>query len=651
MEITRYHPVVNFHRGRRASSFFSPFGFIVAPSTAVSKQIHAERLVAELAKRQVAPQRVYEIDPHTHLMLKEIVPENAGLVFVEPQVRPEDLKAYVLPEKVGDSFFRPISPPREYYLDSITAHPRTAHLVRQIEIEDPQAARFVEEQLRAKRKEKHASVKVVYHNYRDEEDETLRLKADALVLLYKQRRGLFQWPTTYVFVHKLPGSIMKKLALEFVLEDHPPRVAASSAKVKLSPGLYGGVYQKVALGIEDMPLAAAKKIWPFEIQTEKMICLAAPRLSLKQKWNLFKETTRKDPVFGFTAKGALLGNAGRGLVEGSLLYAILSFAQDELKIAALLGVLIKLSLAWFLVGNNKAAAQVEQTEAKEKLGKVLDKMFPLYEMGEKYKTTQTLLGRFRKISLAYIASTAIYITLFPTVFNALFGAGTLSPVFFVAAYLAAEFMLVIAEAFESKNSFKIGENRLRKDESQKIFWTIDAFQDNIEVGFNQAALAAGLGGTYLVSVFAPFLAPAIGISLGVLAFSMALGRLSLSYFAREEKTRLEIKQTASVRRGKTLEFSENVSLTWEDVKVEIIEEDERGRIIIPDYEKSGVKLTYKGFQIIKRKKGWLGKLLPLSFLQKQSITVKGSGKNDPEITFISYDPGPYFEVDVLEEII
>jgi hypothetical protein len=132
---------------------------------------------------------------------------------------------------------------------------------------------------------------------------------------------------------------------------------------------------------------------------------------------------------------------------------------------------------------------------------------------------------------------------------------------------------------------------------------------------------------------------------------MALGRLFLSYFAREEKTRLEIRPTASIRRGKTMEFSENVSLTWKDVKVEIIEDENMRRIIIPDYEKSGVKLRYRGFQIVRSSEGWLGKIIPLALFQKKSITLKGPGQNDPEVTFISYDPGPYFEADILDALL
>lgn len=639
--------VFSFHRGKTIASFLCPrFGIVVVPAATISSAAAAEKFVRLISGVRLEKDRIYEYAPGVRLMLYRMGGEGRNLIFF-PAPKTEDDKDYVLPETVDPAFFtRRGGSPREYFLDPIRVSTETAHLVSEVEIEDPAVASFVREKMNSS-PVVNAEYLLVYHNYRDLDTDKIRLKADALVLVYKGEDGI-----TYVMVHKWRGSAMAKLALETVLEEHPKHVVASSDQVKFPPNLYNDIYQRSER--EKLPLDEIKAAWPFTLaRAETFIDLREPSSTLSEKWHLYWQAVGADSIFGLAAKGSLLRSSGTGLAEGALLYSILGMAQDELKAAAVLGFLAKASIGFWLFANSRASAEAAHIEAKERLGDALNKQFPLWEMGSQYKTTDVLIRRYTRISLAFLTAQTLFFLLFPPIFKT--AAWFISPLFiplvFVAGYLAAEFLTVMTNAYESLNSFKIAENRLRYNqklpEYEKKFWNINAFRENLELGLNQVSFWAGFGIFSLISIFAPAYVPIAGITLGTLSLILCCGRLLLPLFGHEEQTRLGVKSPDFLRYGRSLKISDNISIKLGDnSKVEVIEQQNKHRIIIPDFDKSGVKLNIAKLDSIAVKQAWVGRILPFSFAKKYYVTIKTKDKSDPAVilTFFGREPFPVEEI-------
>jgi len=571
------------------------------------------------------------------LLLASIGREGQNLVFVRPK-EPLDEKDYVLPESVDPSYFRrKDNLARELFLDSVKVAPSTAQLISEIEIEDKAANDFIHQRLLRSKHTEGTEYRLVYHNFRDQETDSIKLKADALVLIHK---GSDQ--AHYVLVHKWKGSALSKLPLETVVEEHPARVVFSTEKVKYSGKLYADIYTKSPR--RDIPLKELAERWPFPLpKLETFVDLRKPAASLREKWQIYRRALKQDNIFGLTALGSLFQSAGKGLAEGALLYPMLGMAQDEMKVAATLGFMGKAYLAVYLWANSRSASKVEHLEAKERLGEVLDKQFPLWDMGAQYKTTDNLLNTYTKLSLAYLATQTIFFTLFPPIFKTVLAglAPALAAGVFVAGYLGAEYWNARNDAFDNRNSFKIAENRLRYNpklpQYEKNFWTVSAFQDNLGLAINQLSFWSGFGLFTLVSLLAPAYLPAAGVGLGALSLLLCLGRFILPLFGREERTRLKIESTEYLRYGRSLKVSNNISIRLgNNPKVKIIEQEDRGRIVIPDFNEGGVKLRVRQLESITVKRSWLRRILLFAFTQKYSVVVRTKDPTDPAVIFTIY---------------
>lgn len=642
-----------FHRARKVASFYSPqYGFLVVPAEVVPTSKQAERLVRSLDQNGLSLSKTYELDPQHRLQLKEAGRNMQGLIFLKaPEASWSEIQAldkgpFVLPENLPASVFnKKGAPPRELFWDSVNINRDTAALVRKIAIEDPVVARFVADRLALLPKKNGPVYQLIYHDYRDENNQEIHAQADALVMISRARGGLGRKPITYVMMHKWGGSLMTRLPLESVLEDYPGRVKTFREMVKASRKDYGDIYDKQEVPADRTELSRLRELWPFALPKGNLIELKKPRPTLREKWTLYRSAVAKDNVFGLAAIGTLFESAGRGLAEGALLFPLMAFAQNELKVAALLAVLGKASLAAYVISNNRAAAQVEHLEAKERMGDKLNKQFPLWEMGHQSKSTADLISRYSKITLAYLASTLIYLQLLPAVFKGFWGFGTslLSTGVFMGGFLAAEFLAVVTDAFEARNSFKLAENRLRNNqklpEFKRSFWSVSVFQDNLGYTLNQAFLWGGFGLTSLVTFLFPHLAAAAGIGLGVGALLLTSARFLLPLFGREEKNRLKIKRADFLRFGRRLEFSENISLLLgEDTKTELIEQPDHRSLVVPDYDLRGVKVRIRNLESITERQGWLGRILPLA--RKRMVIVKTKDPKDPPLIFTRYGGEP-----------
>ena len=642
--LNRYMPIPQrnvfaFHKGPLVSLFHSDVrGIVIMPAHLVLDAAAAEGFMRSLPAGKLKAGAAFEIEPGRSVVLRSIGEGGRGLVFVPGLDQPYSAE-YVLPETLPSGFFgRKGGAPKEYFIDSVAVCKANKGLIRSIEIEDVDVADFVRKKMSEDPRESGDSYIVVYHNYVDPDDNKIKLRSDGIVMVMSRYIGARK--CAYVLVHKVRGSLLSKLPLETVLEEYPNRVIASTEQIKLSRQVYGGVYQKTDL--KKFPAEEIRREWPFPLpKDDTFIYLKRAKVSLREQFTLYKKAVAEDIIFGLSAVGSLFQSAGKGLAEGALLLPILMMAQNELKVAALLGFMAKASVGFYLFANNRASRDVQGLEAKQTLGEVLNKQFPLWEMGARYKTTSWLMERYNRNSLSYLLPIAIYLQLFPATFKTIWRtAASIAPsAVFVAGYLSAEFMQLGTDAFEIRNSFKIAEDRLRNNpdlpDFRKNFWTINAFQENLEYVFYQASFLTGLGGYYLASAVAPQFQDDAAMAIGGLSLVLSCFRFLLPLFGREEKrARLEIGSPDFLRVGRTLKFSDNVALKLgDDSKVEIIEQQDKKRTILPDFENSGVRIGISNLDSITVRKHLRSRLLPFKFAQWHSVTLKTNDPRDPKIVF------------------
>ena len=632
--------ITNFHRGRHATSFLSAgLGMVIAPSNAVSNLREARELVKTVEENGVSRGRVYQVDSD-QLALMAVGKDKRSMLFMVADATKIDAQSYVLPESIKPTFFRQVGAgPREYFYDSIEVNRETAGLVKDIEIEDQLAAGFIREKLKGEVKENGSAYLLIYHNYRDEETKKIQLKADAIVYIKKFKAGPLKDDITGFFVQRLPGSALRRLPLEILVEDYPLRAIASRDDIKISRKQYEGIYKATPLKGSALPAALSELEWPFPTNVNNLAELKKPALTLKEKWGVYKKALMEDPIFAMACVGSLLQSVGKGLMEGFLLPAIMLLGQDVLKVAAAAAIVIKFSSAFHLWGNSKGASDVEQLEAKERLRGELDKQFPLWDTGARYKSTQDLIRKYTTGSLHYLFAGGLFFLLTPPIFAPLMALiGPAAAVAFITLYVAHEFINARTDGLVFNNLLKIIENRIRfNPKYKKNYWTVRAFHENLEIAVNQGALAVGVGAATLFRFLAPSSLGAASIVVGIVSLGLYACRLMLRLFGKDEKTRLDIGETDFLRYGKSLKISENIHIQLgEDVKVAIIEQEKKHRIVIPDYEKHGIKLKVSNLKNITVKKNWLSKLLPFDFARRQSVIVKTNDPSDPEVIFKLY---------------
>lgn len=632
--------VYEFFRGRHATSFLSsPYGMVIAPSDAISNTREARQLVQNLELQGVKKNRVYQVD-NDSLSLKVVGKERKGLVFSVARAEEIDAQAFVLPESIRPNYFRKVgSSPREYFYDPIEIGRDTADLLKHIEVEDKGSSDFIQKIIKAEKLPGGTAYLLIYHNYRDEETNDIRLKADAIVCIKELKKGTMQDKTSHIRVHRLPGTVLERLPLEILLEDYPAQALVSRDDIKISKKQYEGIYKATAANENTPSPVLGREEWISAIKPKNLVELKKPSLTLKEKWAVYKKALVDDPIFALACVGSLLQSIGQGLMEGFLLPAILIMGQDVLKVISVAAFMTKFSQAFHLWGNSKGASQVEQLEAKERAWGELSKQFPLWNIGVRHKSTQDLISKYTTGSLQYLLAGGLFFLLTPPIFAPLTAAiGGLAAAVFVALYASHEYIHSRTDGLVFNNLLKIIENRIRLNPKyKKNYWTVRAFHENLEIASNQIALGVGVGAATLLRFTAPAALGTASIVVGIVSLGLFACRLLLRAFGKDERTRLDIGRTDFLRYGKSLKFSENIRVELgDDVKVPIIEEEEKGRVVIPDFEKHGIKLKVSNFKSISVKRNWPGRILPFNFAKRRSIIVRTTNPSDPPVIFKLY---------------
>ena len=622
-QLVKRQSVADFVRGRDQTIFIDPrLGKVTTPSNVVIDEKEAIQLAEAVERLGIKRNFVYPLENGISVALKEIGEQS--LVFSVAGRREFDAQEYILPQNEVSDFLKQMGTEGDYYFDPIDLS--RPSLIRRIRFADRIAADFINNKLISGREGKNSSSMVIYHSHRDEDTGKTRFEADAIVSISTARLGLRRRNTVYLFVHRLPGTELKKIPLENLIDGYPPRVVFSQEDIKFSNSQYEGIYRGRKIESHQVPFDRLEKAWALPVNRSSLVEIRWPTSRFGQRAKNFWRTVRLDKTYGLTVLGGICHSIGKGFAEGAILYAAMGMAAERFKFLVPAMIFApKVAILFHLRGNTQEATHTERIEDESRVHEKQNKQNPLFQIGVKYRIFAQLLKRFQRISFIYMASIATVVSLYPQIFLEVFKSLTnfAAGIVFTALYYTSEILNSKGEGAESKNAFKIAEERLRNNpEVKKKFWTNVAVQDNLPVYVNQAAMGAAFAVYSFFILMFPGASVVVGVTFGALALIFGSLRLILPLFARDEKTRMIIPGTASyLRGGKILWITDNISLKLEDEKVEVIKQKAENRIVARDFDKNNIKLMVQNLESITIKEK--------TFAKTQTVVVRVKETNDP----------------------
>jgi hypothetical protein len=231
--------------------------------------------------------------------------------------------------------------------------------------------------------------------------------------------------------------------------------------------------------------------------------------TLPQKVRLYLLALVKVPFYRYGEIGNLLYTTGKNVLDGVVLYTMFSMAEQELKAAAILGIVVKYAYPGItIVSANLTSGFIDRLESLREVGRQIRKLVRAYVgigMG------QALGGLF-------------LVGCYPPVYKALFFESNYRSKIIVALYLLHHVCDGSAQIVEGRAWFKIIEIKIRRGEMLKLthhFWVIYALSQNVQLILGQVFLWGSLAVTSELSqdLTHPALAAMILFGFTSLAFS------------------------------------------------------------------------------------------------------------------------------------
>lgn len=230
---------------------------------------------------------------------------------------------------------------------------------------------------------------------------------------------------------------------------------------------------------------------------------------LPQKIRLYLLALVKVPFYRYGEVGNLLYTVGKNILDGVILYAMFSMAEQEIKAAAILGVVVKYAYPGItIVSANFTSGFIDRLESMQEMIRQIDRLVRAY-MG--IGTGQALGGLF-------------LLACYPPVFKALFvGDSHPTKVIIVGLYFLHHLCDGSAQIVEGRCWFKVIEIKIRNGEILKLshnFWVIYALSQNFQLILGQVFLWSSL---YMTNRLSPQL------THPVLVAALSFGFLSLAF--------------------------------------------------------------------------------------------------------------------------
>jgi hypothetical protein len=235
---------------------------------------------------------------------------------------------------------------------------------------------------------------------------------------------------------------------------------------------------------------------------------------LPQKIRLYALALAKVPFYRYGEVGNLLYTVGKNILDGVVLFAMFSMAEQEIKAAAILGVMVKYAYPGItIVSANLTSGFIDRLES----------------MGEMTRQLGRLVHAYLGIGVGQVMGGLFLLACYPPIFKALFfGAEYSTKVIIVVLYLLHHLCDGSAQIVEGRCWFKVIEIKIRRGEILKLshnFWVIYALSQNLQLILGQVFLWSSLA---LTNRLSPELTHPVLIGvLSVGFFSLAVSKFML----------------------------------------------------------------------------------------------------------------------------
>lgn len=202
---------------------------------------------------------------------------------------------------------------------------------------------------------------------------------------------------------------------------------------------------------------------------------------LSQKIKLYIAALFSVPFYRYGEIGNIFYTVGKNILDGIILYTMFSMAERELKVAAILGVVVKYAYPGItMISSTCISGFIDHLEAVH--------------------TIRIQLSRLIKAQLGVAtgqALGAVFLLLcFPPIFMYFFAALSFKAHLLVAIYLLHHVCDGSAQIVEGRTWFKIIEIKIRRGDDTKLsqnFWVIYTLAQNFQLVLGQLFIWSALG--------------------------------------------------------------------------------------------------------------------------------------------------------------
>jgi len=237
---------------------------------------------------------------------------------------------------------------------------------------------------------------------------------------------------------------------------------------------------------------------------------------LPQKIKLYISALISVPFYRYGEIGNICYTIGKNILDGVILYTMFSMAEQELKVAAILGVVVKYAYP--------GITMISSTYTSE----FIDHLDYLEALKEIRRQIKKLIAAHVGIAIGQSFGAIWLLLCFPPVFKFFFHNLSFAAHLLVLIYFLHHVCDGSAQIVEGRTWFKIVEIKIRRGDDLKLsknFWVIYTLAQNFQLLLGQVFIWAALG---ITTAYSPHLtAPAVMIILLLGFFGVVISKFIL----------------------------------------------------------------------------------------------------------------------------
>ncbi len=210
--------------------------------------------------------------------------------------------------------------------------------------------------------------------------------------------------------------------------------------------------------------------------------------SLSQKIKLYISALFSVPFYRYGEIGNICYTIGKNILDGVILYTMFSMAERELKVAAILGVVVKYAYPGItMISSTCISGFMDHLEA----------------VHDRHMQIVRLIRAHVGIAVGQASGAVCLLLCFPPVFMYFFAGVTFKAHLLVAMYLLHHVCDGSAQIIEGRTWFKIIEIKIRRCEDPRLsrnFWVIYTLAQNFQLVLGQLFIWSALGITTELSL-------------------------------------------------------------------------------------------------------------------------------------------------------